>query len=208
MPRAPEPATTLLWRLFWKAWERTYILVFFLLVGLIGLVGFRFGWLTVGRGFGALFVLAGVSTVLYAVRAMGLARQSVNWPTAEARVTSSRVQEDISTSRSPSGMIDTIVSYFPEVEYEYDVHGLTYSSSRILFVKVNYPKQQAETTVARYPTGGKATAYVHPRNARLAVLEPGLEGHENRYRKAIAVGTVFAVAGAATWLLIPWFAGR
>jgi hypothetical protein len=203
MPRAPEPLLSQYGRVFWRIWEKAYILIFLLFVGGVVLAALRFGWLAVGRGFAGLFAVIGFAVLLYGRRAMRLARESVGWPTVEAQVIRSIVEEQVSTARSPSGVLETIVSYFPEVEYEYDVEGITYTSSRILFVRVNYPKEQAEAVVARYAPGSKVTAYVDPRNPRLAVLEPGLGGHLGRYRLVAVIGAVFAAGGTLVWWLLP-----
>ena len=207
MPRAPEPLTTTSRLALARVWERTYILVFLALLGLLAFAVVRAGWVAVVRGGGALFGLVGLFAVLWSWRAMRLARDSITWPRVEARITSSRVEKDVTTTHSPSGRLDTAVSCFPTVEYEYEVQGLTYSSSRVLFLNVSYPEDEAEATVARYPAGGTALASVHPRNPWLAVLEPGLRQSSGHYAKGLVVGGVFAVAGAAVWFLVPVLAG-
>ena len=44
MPMAPETPAGRLSRRFWKVWEKTYVLIFFIFVGLNILAAYRYGW--------------------------------------------------------------------------------------------------------------------------------------------------------------------
>lgn len=208
MPMAPETWFERLSRWFWKFWEKTYVLISFAFVGLNVLAGVKYGWPTVVRYWGAGFAVVGLFALVWTWRGVRRAEASSCWPGVEARIVSSRVE----VKRESGSEVEyggRITYYYPEVEYEYDFQGLTYRSAKILFVNVNYGREEAYATVARYPAGGKAVAYVDPANPRLAVLEPGLAGKKGKYGIAGGVGAAFTVAGAAMWFLTPaiarWF---
>jgi hypothetical protein len=205
---APETASERLSRGIWKLWERAYVLVFLVFVGLNGLAGLKYGWATVVRYWGAGFAVIGLTALGWTWRCLRKAEASRSWPGVEARILSSRVEVQ-RESGADDGYGGRITYYYPEVEYEYDVQGLTYRSTKILFVKVNYRREEAQAVVARYPAGGRAVAYFDPANPRMAVLEPGLEGKKGKYAIAGGVGAAFTVAGAAVWFLTPaavrWF---
>ena len=207
MPAAPETLSSKFSRWFWKVWEKTYVLWFLAFVGLNVLAAGSYGWMAVVRAWGAGFALIGLATLAWCLVATGRARASVAWRPVQARILSSRVTRETS-SRSDVDDAIPITYYFPEVVYEYDVEGLTYTSNKILFLTVNCRRVEAEETVARYPAGAQVTAWVDPRQPRRAVLEPGLRGKRGKYAKAAIVGAVFTAAGAAVWLLLPVFARK
>ena len=202
MPMASETPASRLSRRFWKVWEKTYVLIFFVFVGLNILAAYRYGWVTVVRYWGAGFTLVGLSVLVWTWRGIRRAEASRGWLPVDALILSSRieVQHEGSSGVEYGGRI---TYYYPQVLYEYDVQGLTYQSTRILFVNVNYAHADAEATVARYPAGGRVTAFVDPENPRIAVLEPGLEGRKGKYAIAGIVGAVFTVIGAGMWCLTP-----
>jgi len=200
MPRAPETFANRLTRGFWKIWEKAWVVIFFVFLGLNLLAAYRWGWPSLIRAWGAIFAFIGLATIISYWRGTNRARQSLSWVPVEARILDSRVMEERRSSSSgrPS---DSMTYYFPEVEYEYDYQGLTYTSDRIIFLKVNYGSSEAAATVARYPAGARVPAFVDPGNPRVAVLEPGLEGKRGKYAIAAIVGTGFLIMGVAVWLL-------
>jgi len=205
MPLAPETLRSQVSRRFWKIWEKTYVLIFFAFVGLNILAAHRYGWSNVVRCWGAGFAMVGIATLGATWRGLRRAAAARNWPAVEARIVSSRieVQTEGSSGVEYGGRI---TYYYPQVLYEYDVQGLTYRSTKILFVNVNFTHADAEAAVARYPAGSKALAYVDPANPWLAVLEPGVEGKKGKYGRAGLVGGIFTVIGAGMWFLTPLFA--
>lgn len=207
MPVAPETLSAKFSRWFWKIWEKTYLLWFLLFVGLNVLAANFYGWMAVGRAWGAGFALIGLATLAWHRVAVARARASAAWLPVQARILSSRVRKETTSPSDPDDIV-RITYYYPEVTYEYDVAGVTYTSNKILFLRVNYSRADAEATAARYPAGGQATAWVDPRNPRRAVLEPGLAGKRGKYAKAAIVGAIFTAVGAAVWFLLPVFARR
>jgi hypothetical protein len=207
MPRAPETLGGRLSQRFWKVWEKTYVLIFFAFVGLNLLAAHRYGWPPVIRSWGAGFALVGLACLRWTWLGVRRAEASTHWPAVDARIVSSNIEV---RSEGSSGVDygGRITYYYPQVLYEYDVQGLTYQSTKILFVNVNYTHSDAQATIARYPAGGKALAYVDPENPRLAVLETGMEGKKGKYAIAGIVGAAFTVIGALMWFLVPVFARR
>jgi len=203
MPTAPETPSQRFSRWFWKVWEKTSVLIFLLFVGLNVVAGNAYGWRAVIRGWGAGFALIGLATLLWYWVGTRRAAASTGWRPVQARILSSRVTVEQSSSDPDWDNIGPITYYYPEVVYEYDVEGATYTSNKILFVAVNYRHAEAEATVARYPAGSRVTAWVDPHNPRLAVLEPGLEGKRGKYAIAAVVGAAFTAVGAALWFLLP-----
>ena len=59
-----------------------------------------------------------------------------------------------------------------------------------------------EATVARYPAGARATAWVNPRNPRTAVLERDAEANRGAWVAAAIVGAIFTVLGLAVQVLV------
>lgn len=197
MPLAPDTFSERAAAFVWRIWPRIYILVFLVFAGLNLLAANQYGWSALVRFWGAGFALIGLAAVAWTWRGIRKAQASAGWPRVEARIVSSRVAVEREGSTSSIEYGGRMTYYYPEIQYEYDVEGLTYRSSRILFVNVNYSHEDARAAVARYPAGGKAAAFVDPANPRLAVLEPGLEGGKGKYARAGLVGAVFTLAGAA-----------
>jgi hypothetical protein len=202
VPRAPEPLLSRLSQGFWKVWEKTWVLIFVVFVGFNLLAAYRWGWPTLVQAWGAMFAIIGLGTLFSYQRGISRARESMMLAPAEARILCSKVREE---RQGSSSMHDgsPMTCYYPEVEYEYDFQGMTYTSNKILFLTVNYSSTEAEGTVARYPAGARVTAYVDSANPRLAVLEPGLEGKRGKYAIAAIVGAAFVIMGVATWFLVP-----
>lgn len=204
MLKEPESLLTKFGQGFWKLWGKIWWLIALAFISANYWGVRQYGWLGLLRFWSGAFILMGLVTLLYCWRALVRARDSENWPCVEGQITRSEVEaREERTTDSISGHPDYITYYYPRIEYEYVWAGVTYQSNKILFVNVNYSHTDAEATVARYPVSSLVKVYVCPDNPRLAVLEPGLAGKGEKYGKAILVGLVFAVAGAASWFLLP-----
>jgi hypothetical protein len=201
MVKAPETLAGRINRLFWAAWAKIWWLIglSFVAANYWGLR--RFGAAALIRGWGVAFLVIAVSGLFYVWRRMKLAQESEGWLPVEARIVSSSVLAEeeggVDSTRGPG----PIIFWYPQVTYEYEVHGLIYESSRILFVDVNYPKSEAESLVARYPAGSRTTAFVNPENPRQAILETGLRTSRGKYYKAGMVCLGLAAAGGLMWLM-------
>ncbi|BAJ64998.1 DUF3592 domain-containing protein [Anaerolinea thermophila] len=114
------------------------------------------------------------------------AEASKQWMAVNGRVVESRVEvregydEDQGTTRS----------YAPHVEYEYEVNGTVYRSTKLqagtrVFVS---SRGRAEAEVARYAPGTPVTVYCDPANPAEAVLQPGKSS-----KAGLVIGIVFLV---------------
>jgi hypothetical protein len=95
--------------------------------------------------------------------------ESQNWPTVLAQITLAEVRE----SRSADSEGDIQRSYYPHVEYSYQVAGMTYQGDKInLGARRGYSSpQKANEEIARYPVGAQVRAYYNPKNPKEAVLQ-------------------------------------
>ena len=198
--------------MFWKIWEKTYYLIGAAFLGLNIWALEACGGVVFARAWAALFAAMGVAILLHAWRSVERARASTSWRPVEARILSSQVSVEQGTTTAGSYYNDPsrapIPYYSPAVQYEYAVEGVSYTSGRIILVNVNWSRAEAEAAVARYPAAGRVTAWVHPDDPRVVVLEPGLEGKTGKYAIPAIVGATFAVFGVVAWFFIPWIAGR
>lgn len=188
-----------------RLWERTWWIFGFLFLAVNVWAWNRFGGFAVARCFAALFAVLGASILLYGWRRRRYAMESVYWLPVQARVVSSEVVVKEDRSEDIHGYIDVRVSYYPEIEYEYEVEGKKYRSGNLFLVNVNVPREEAEAWVAKYPPGTVVTARRHPEKPGLAVIQPGIKGYEFRYWLLIIMGGVFLAAGSVGWILL---AGR
>jgi len=157
------------------------------------------------RSLGFMLVAVGLLAALFTARSISRARRSLHWPVVEATVTRSEVFTHTSTSVGRGQAVSTTMhEHYPAVWYEYTVQGQRYRSKRIIFFRTNYARTDAETVVARYPAGGRVTAYYDPANPKVAVLEPGLGANARRYCKGFAVGAIFLLVGLLFAWGVPW----
>ena len=195
MPAAPQTSTATAGRTFWKVWEKFLYLIAAVLFALIYWTSEADRALAAVRAGCALFGFIGVATLAYAWRLSVHARASTEWLPVEARILDSEVVSE--RGGTPY--------FFPRVTYQYEVQGLTYHSSNVVLVKVEYALAEARAIVGKYPAGARVLAYVDPADPRTAVLEPGV-GNTRQYATSAVVGGIFTVFGAAAWFLIPLLA--
>jgi hypothetical protein len=109
-------------------------------------------------------------------------RASRGWPCTGGRIVSGRVETGVESGGDDGA--DT-TSYYPALQYEYQVDGRTYRGNDIAFNQRTYSSQkQAEAALRVYPEGVGVQVYYDPRQPGRAVLE----------RKASA-GTALMVIG-------------
>ncbi|MBU1662097.1 MAG: DUF3592 domain-containing protein [Chloroflexi bacterium] len=122
---------------------------------------------------GGIFILAfstlGIFLIIYSIRSRKKAEVSQAWPSTLGQVITAEVKQ--STSTDDDG--ETHYSYYPSVEYEYQVGGQTYTGKRIAFggIKGHGSESKAAADLARFPTGSQVTVYYNPEKPKEAVLE-------------------------------------
>jgi len=190
-----------------RLWEKTWWLFAILFLALNAWAWNRFGVFGLLRFWAAFFAVLGAGLLIYARRMRRHAEESLHWPAVRAMILSSEVvrEEQRSFNDDSYATARTMVYYHPEIEYEYEVEGRKYRSNRLIAVRVNFPKREAEAWVAKYPAGAVVTARRHPEKPELAVLEPGIQGFEGRYRIPYIAGGGFLAVGMAGWMVLSRF---
>lgn len=94
--------------------------------------------------------------------------QASSWPSTIGTVLISTVQAEHNS--------DGEYSYYPVVQYTYQVMGQTHQGNRIMPGLV-VGGSGANKVVARYPMGAQVTVYYDPDKPSDAVLERGMPGH-------------------------------
>ena len=127
---------------------------------------------------GGIFVLAllalGIYLVVFSLRSKKKAEESQNWPSTPGTVTLAEVKRSI--NRDEDG--NESYTYFPKVEYTYQVGGETLVGKRLAFggILAQSNPATAQKTLERYPLGGQVPVYYDPEKPTDAVLERQVGG--------------------------------
>ncbi len=115
--------------------------------------------------FGAL----GVWLVITSRKQSQKAAASQGWPSAVAQITLSGVRQ----GRSHDSEGDLQISYYPYVQYTYQVAGTSYQGDKITFGarKTYSSSAKAAAELARYSLGAQVRVFYNPENPSEAVLE-------------------------------------
>ena len=110
-------------------------------------------------------LIGGVFGIWNGGRYLWSAYRSSKWPQAEGMVIRSELA---SISRSDSNSSHSTESFWPEVEYKYQVDGKSYTSTNIKLdgllhgARVGTGEKEAEEVLARYPLNAAVTVYYDP----------------------------------------------
>ena len=115
--------------------------------------------------FGILCIAMGGILFVYLLLTRHLAVASRSWPSVPGVITSSRKQK----VKDDEGDI----CFYPKVEYEYVVNGVTHTSDVIKFGAGSDNEISADRVLSRYQAGSMVIVRHHPRRPALSVLEPG-----------------------------------
>jgi hypothetical protein len=149
---------------------------------------------------GVLFLIGGVM-LLMSIRVWLKTLSARSWQTTSAVITESAVIESED---------DGAMYYHPEIKYQYEVGGRSFSSSQYaLGSKITWggqgrDRRKADTLVQRYPTGQRVQVYYNPRNPEDAVLEI----RSANTGTLVGVGLVLIVIGAGIVTGINWLASQ
>jgi len=115
------------------------------------------------------FVVIALIFIVLALRNSRKASASRNWPATTGKIIASGIEPR--RSHSSSGGYST--SYYPVVQYQYQVEGRTYLSNRITFGgEVGYGwTNMAQKQVDHYPPGANVAVFYDPNDPAVAVLE-------------------------------------
>jgi hypothetical protein len=114
------------------------------------------------------FLIICLIFVFIIFRSSSKVRASKNWPSTEARILSSYVEQRQSHSSEGNS-----TSYYPIVMYEYQIAGQPLRNNRISFgMEIGFGwAGAAQNTVNKYPAGTTHPVYYNPENPTQAVLE-------------------------------------
>ncbi len=184
---------------FWAIWSKVWWVLFIIIVVGMFYLGHKDPGLLM-RLFGILLTACGIGTFLYGVRTRRLQQQSISWPPAKGTVLSSEVKIETRTSHRGSHPT-TFTFYRPRVTYTYEYQGKSYESHRIIVADINWPKQEAEEAVERYPVHSEITVWVNPARPKIAVLEHGMAGKSRKYQLVFLIGALFMLVAIVFWLV-------
>lgn len=131
-------------------------------------VPFYFAVICGGFFFLILLVLGG-GLVFYSLRSRKKADQSHGWPSTNGKVIVSETRESKSTNEDGK----TKVSYYPHIEYTYEVNGQHFTSKQISFGGVlGYSdRTKVLAKLEHYPVGSIVLAFYNPEKPAEAVVE-------------------------------------
>ena len=113
---------------------------------------------------------AGAGLLLWGGYEINRAYESRSWPNTQGTITSSYIKKE--NRKDSNNSYKT--TYYPKVNYQYQVEGKYYSCNRIAFGGVSGGKRsKAKKVVDRYPSGKKVTVYYNPKDPGVAVLKAG-----------------------------------
>jgi hypothetical protein len=113
---------------------------------------------------------AGVGLLAWGGYEIKRAYESRGWPNTQGTITSSYIKKE--NRKDSNNRYKT--TYYPKVNYQYQVEGKYYSCNRIAFGGVSGGKRsKAKRVVDRYPSGKKVTVYYNPQDPGIGVLNAG-----------------------------------
>jgi len=141
---------------------------------------------------GAVFALAGVGILLWALSQRGQAQASESWPTASAEILSSELTESSSSDST---------SYHAAIEYAFEVDGVRYTGSQVSFGDpLASQHARASSLVETYSAGRTVPVAYDPDDPSRCVLEPG---EPPGAWILLAVGPFFVVIGLLIGFVVP-----
>ena len=117
----------------------------------------------------AIIVLVLVFAPYITIPKLHQAYTSTSWPTANGRITESKVGWTMGGSRGMNRPIP-----YHHLRYDYEVDGQPYCGTRIQFFSEVVLTVDADKIVPRYPSGSEVTVYYSPDNPSKSVLVPGI----------------------------------
>jgi hypothetical protein len=140
------------------------------------------------RWFGQMIVIGFGTFILYfGCLTLVQGYNSQHWPQAEGVIRSATIIIFGGRNRG----------YAPKVLYDYQVGGISYSGSRVLFASYRplnryWNQADAQSIVDRYPQGKQVKVFYAPNNPHNSVLEPGIS---NSVLNFCGIGVLFIIFG-------------
>jgi|AMWB02.1.fsa_nt_gi hypothetical protein len=144
---------------------------------------------------GILCIVAGALIILFGLlQARKASTAKARWAEAHGQILESHLQSQ--RSRSSSGISST--TYSPEVTYEYEVDGQTYTGNRLGFGSGSFSEKKAKAKIAPYPAGAAVTVHYDPAEPSNAVLETVATNKGG----ALVLGGALIALGVITMLVL------
>lgn len=118
--------------------------------------------------FGSTFVITGLIPIWLAMRAFAKDRAIARWPRAPGKVTMSRVDSRVASSRDADGYDRRYTLYDPIVQFTYSVDGRELQGNRLARVAIS---SSGVPDISRYPAGQEVLVFYDPNDPRTAYLE-------------------------------------
>ena len=134
----------------------------------------------------------GGAGVLYGLVELRRAHESPRWPVCEAVVLEATIKESHGGRRRRS---------YPVVRYQYSYDGATYEGRRIMFsdFQLSATREEMERFLAPLQQGTRIDVHVCPRNPRVSVILPGINGHLKMYLFVVSYITFMGCGGLLGW---------
>ena len=139
--------------------------------------------------FAFVFFILGVSLVLINFFARKKAQESAGWPATSGEVIHSGVRRESSVDTDG----DTSYSYYPDIQYRFQVGGQVYTGDKISFgMRTGYGRSsKAQEKANQYPAGTRVHVYYNPQKPTEAVLDRAAKNST----VVLVVGGVFLLMG-------------
>lgn len=120
-----------------------------------------------------LLITSGIGALLGSSVLFWRGLQSRSWPSVEGTIVHLQIREQV-VDTTDTG--DPIVCVFPNIEYEYEVAGNTYRSTRIRFGGTLYwsGEEAIRKLSEMYAPGTPVRVHYNPKRPQEALLEPGI----------------------------------
>jgi len=129
-------------------------------------------------------LIVGVVLSILMLIAINRGKRSKNWPTSEATVISTEVEEKHEYDEDGES-----VYYYPRVHYDYRIGGQVYQGYKYKLLEASMSKRKAFQFISNFMPGDKLTVYYDPEKPTESVMQPG----EQKYLyvfMAIGIGTI------------------
>jgi hypothetical protein len=139
------------------------------------------------------FLSLGSAGVLYGLAELRRAHESPQWPVCEAVVLDVTIKESRGAIGGPRCR--------PVVRYEYSYGGATYEGRRIMFSAstLSAARSDMERFLEPVQPGARINVHVCPRNPRISVILPGINGHLKLFLCIASYFTFLGCGGLLGW---------
>lgn len=141
-------------------------------------------------------LVLGAGLIYFSIRSKKKADASQGWPGVTGKVLAATVRESI--NRDEDG--NETVSFYPQVEYTYEVNGQDLRSKRLSFggVVAQKSREKVQAILQQYPIDSTVLVYYNPANPSEAVIERTAGGA----KWALVVGIIVLVIAACIGLVM------